>query len=76
MYKNVKHVKVKEESFKCIKWGQECINTYKKIVINAKVKDRLLEKEVNVKLVMERRFYRKKRLSRLQSKRVFQIITQ
>ncbi len=56
MYKNVKHVKEKVLLFKCIKWVLECINKFKNIVINAKVKDKLLLKEVNVKVVMAQRF--------------------
>ena len=55
MLKNAKLVKDKVESSKCIKWDQECISKFKRIVINVKVKDKLLDKELNVKLVMARR---------------------
>ena len=55
MLRNVKLVKVKVELCKCIKWDQECTSKFKKIVINVKARDRLLEKEVNVKPVMVRR---------------------
>lgn len=70
MQKNVKHAKVKAESYKCIKWVQACISKFKKIAINVKVKVKLLVKEENAKLATVRKFKRKKKLLKQQLRKV------
>lgn len=76
MYKNVKHVKEKVLLFKCIKWVLECINKFKNTVINAKDKDKLLLKEVNVKVVMVQRFLKKLKPLKYQYKKEYQTTSQ
>lgn len=73
MFKNVRHAKVKEELFKCIKWDLACINRFKKIVINAKGKVKLQAKGENAKPVMEKKYYKNKKLYKSLLKRVLQI---
>lgn len=74
--KNVNNVKVKVWSFKCIKWVQECINKSKNIVINVQVKAKLSLKPVNANHAMERKSYKRKKLSKYQLKKVHQTIIQ
>ena len=74
--KNVNNVKVKVWSFKCIKWVQECINKSKNIVINVQVKVKLSLKPVNANHAMERKFYKRKKLSKYQLKKVHLTTTQ
>lgn len=61
MLKVVQLVKVEEELCKCIKWDQECINKFKRIVIIVRDKDKLLLKEVNARLVLERKLCPRKK---------------
>ncbi len=61
MQKNVKIVKDKAVLFKCSKWVQGCINKFKRIVISAKDKVKLLVKEANAKFVMEKKLWKKKK---------------
>lgn len=74
--KNVNNVKVKVWSFKCIKWVQECINKSKNIVINVQVKAKSSLKPVNANHAMERKFYKRKKLSKYQLKKVHLTTTQ
>lgn len=76
MLKNVNNVKVKVWSSKCIKWAQVCINKFKNIAINAVEKDKLFHKEVNVKSVMEKKSYKKRRRSMFQLRKELQTIIQ
>ena len=58
--KNVNHAKDKEELCKCIKWVLECISKSKRLVISVQAKDKLLEKEGNVKFAKEKRSWKRK----------------
>lgn len=53
--RNAQHVKEKGVSFRCIKWDQECISKFKKIVMPVKEKARLLQKMENAKPALEER---------------------
>lgn len=74
--KNAKHAKDKVELSKCIKWVLECISKFKKIVINAKGKDRLSLKAQNAKPATVKRLWKNKKLLKLELIKVFQIIIQ
>ena len=76
MYKNVKHAKVRVQSCKCIKWVQVCINKFKKIVTNAKVKVKLLLKEANVNNVTVKKYFKRPKKYKFQYKKVHRIIIQ
>jgi hypothetical protein len=76
MFKNVKHVKVEVKLFKCIKWVQECINKFKKTVINVLDKDRLFLKVENVKFVMVEKSHKKSKNFKFLYKKVLLIIIQ
>jgi hypothetical protein len=56
MYRHAKLVKERVEWFRCSKWAQACISKFRKIVISAMGRDKLLEKEANVKHAKERKF--------------------
>ena len=74
--RNVNNAKVKVWSFKCIKWVQECINKSKNIAINVQVKVKSSLKPVNANHAMERKFFKRKKLSKSPSKKVHLTITQ
>lgn len=74
--KNANNAKEKVWSSKCTKWVQACINKFKNIAINVKEKDKLLLRAENVNNAKDKRFSKRKKLSKFQLKKVFQIITQ
>lgn len=74
MLKNVRHAKVKVESCKCIKWAQECISKFKRIAINVKAKAKLLVKGENARPARARKYWKKKKLLKLQLIKVHQTI--
>lgn len=56
MLNRVEHARARVELCKCTRWDQECINRFKRIVILAKEKEKSFLREVNVKLVLVKKY--------------------
>ena len=56
VFKVVNNVKEKDVSFKCTKWGRECISKYKKLVTFAEDKAKSFRKVRNAKLAWEKKY--------------------
>jgi len=76
MWKTANSARVKVWSFKCTKWGLECINKFKSIVINAEEKDKLLLKAESVSNVRDKKFFKRQKQLRFQLKKVSPKISQ
>ena len=87
MLRNVKHAKEKVSLYRyninfinlinrCIKWVRECINRSRSIVINAQVKVKLFQKAQNANNVKVKKYLKKRKLLKYQSKKEHQIIIQ
>lgn len=75
-FRNARLARAREELSRCIKWDQECTSRFRKHVINVKEKGKLSEKEENVKLAKEGKFWKNKKFLKFQSKRVSRMVLQ